>query len=95
MHCTSAVRIFWYALHFRVTSVVVQLLVAHHGHCKVSLGHIWHALHFRVTSAVVQLLVVHRRHSQLAAARDLVCRTGRVSSGPTSGVHIDQDPTAQ
>ena len=96
-------------MHFRVTSVVVQLLVVHHRHSqlsvtqllvvcctgRVSLGHIWHALHFRVTSAVVQLLVVHRRHSQLAAARDLVCRTGRVSSGPTSGVHIDQDPTAQ
>ena len=36
----------WYALHFRVTSVVVQLLVVHHRHCKVSLGHFWYALHF-------------------------------------------------
>jgi len=59
MHCTS-IRIFWYAPHFRVTSVVVQLLVVRHRHSqlaatqllvvcctgRVSLGHIWHALHF-------------------------------------------------
>ena len=97
MHCTS-IRIFWYALHFRVTPVVVQLLVVRHRHSQLSvaqllvvrctgrvpLGHFWYALHFRATSAVVQLLVVHRRHSQLTAARDLVCRTGRVSSGPSS-----------
>jgi hypothetical protein len=59
MHCTS-IRIFWYALHFRVTPVVVQLLVVRHRHSqlaatqllvvcctgRVSLGHFWYALHF-------------------------------------------------
>ena len=35
MHCTST-RIFWCALHFRVTSVVVQLLVVHHRHSQLS-----------------------------------------------------------
>ena len=35
MHCTS-IRIFWYALHFRVTSVVVQLLVVRHRHSQLS-----------------------------------------------------------
>ena len=35
MHCTST-RIFWYALHFRVTSVVVQLLVVRHRHSQLS-----------------------------------------------------------